>query len=60
MEIVIDILSFQGIVKAAEILNTLSDNPAERTLRDDLTKLKKLVRITLMSVATLTENNYSS
>jgi len=39
---IIDILSSQKTVSAGEILNSLSDNPADRTLRDDLAKLKKL------------------
>jgi ATP-dependent DNA helicase RecG len=39
---VIDIVSSKNTVSASEILSALSDNPAERTLRDDLAKLKKL------------------
>ncbi len=39
---IMDIISSRNTVNASEILSLLSDNPAERTLRDDLTKLKKL------------------
>jgi len=39
---IFDILSSQKAVSAGQILNSLSDNPADRTLRDDLAKLKKL------------------
>lgn len=42
---IINILSSQKAASATEILKSLSTPPAERTLRDDLAKLKKLNRI---------------
>lgn len=39
---IINIVSSKNTVSASEILSSLSDHPAERTLRDDLAKLKKL------------------
>lgn len=39
---IFDMISSKQIVTAGEILKLLPDHPAERTLRDDLAKLKKL------------------